>query len=244
MSLLVLAGTAEARKVCTACAHLPLTASLAGTHRKLADLGVVPVRVGGFGGEAGFAAYLGSHRVSAVLDATHPFAQVGHRTARICARMGVACLRLTRPHWREGPGDTWQTVASLAGARRALPISGTTLLTTGAGSVTIFAGVRGVTLWLRTINRPAIPAPWEKGGFIVAPPGTTPAHERHLFERYAITCLVTKNAGGMRGQAKLSAARALGLPVIMIERPTPPDAPTTQSVQYAIDWLHAHAPSA
>ncbi|MEM7645018.1 MAG: precorrin-6A/cobalt-precorrin-6A reductase, partial [Pseudomonadota bacterium] len=95
--VLVLAGTAEARAVLARTSGLAVRASLAGRTEAPVDLGV-PTRIGGFGGEAGFRAALAE--VSAVLDATHPFAaRMTERAVRVCREMGLPYLRLTRPGW-------------------------------------------------------------------------------------------------------------------------------------------------
>ncbi len=54
--------------------------------------------------------------------------------------------------------------------------------------------------------------------------------------------VVSKNSGGEATKAKLEAARALGLPVIMVRRPELPEAPeSVASVEEALAWLdHAH----
>jgi precorrin-6A/cobalt-precorrin-6A reductase len=57
--------------------------------------------------------------------------------------------------------------------------------------------------------------------------------------------MVTKNSGGSATEAKLAAARALGVPVVMVRRPPPPDVPLVADVAQALDWLerlHAAPP--
>ena len=74
---------------------------------------------------------------------------------------------------------------------------------------------------------------------IEAPPAALPEHWTLLRERppftvdgetvlmtsHGITHLVTKNAGGSATEAKLQAARNLGIPVLMIARPAKPEVP-------------------
>ena len=59
---------------------------------------------------------------------------------------------------------------------------------------------------------------------LARPPFSVEA-ERELLAFHKITHLVTKNAGGKLTVAKLIAARALRMPVVMIERPQKPPAP-------------------
>jgi precorrin-6A/cobalt-precorrin-6A reductase len=59
-----------------------------------------------------------------------------------------------------------------------------------------------------------------------------------LLQTHRITHIVAKNAGGSGARAKLDAARALSLPVILIERPFVPDRPKVDSVAQVLAWLH------
>jgi precorrin-6A/cobalt-precorrin-6A reductase len=60
-----------------------------------------------------------------------------------------------------------------------------------------------------------------------------------LLRAHGIDHLVTRASGGSATVAKLDAARSLGLPVILIERPAPPSGNTAESVDAALDWLAA-----
>ena len=76
MRLLILGGTTEASALAAAIAartDLDAILSLAGRTQQPARSNL-SVRTGGFGGIAGLRAYLGSERIEAVIDATHPFA--------------------------------------------------------------------------------------------------------------------------------------------------------------------------
>jgi precorrin-6A/cobalt-precorrin-6A reductase len=55
--------------------------------------------------------------------------------------------------------------------------------------------------------------------------------------RHAVDVLVTRDSGGALTSAKLTAARRLGLPVVMVNRPPAPDAPTVATAAEAITWL-------
>ena len=139
MTLLVLAGTEEARVLCQQLQGGDILASLAGVTRKPKDLGV-PTHIGGFGGAEGFRVFLQDNFITAVCDATHPFAKIGHRTTQICAEQKIPYVRFMRPAW---PAETsWIIVSDLIAARAALPSKGAVFLATGAGSVENFAGVQ------------------------------------------------------------------------------------------------------
>jgi precorrin-6A/cobalt-precorrin-6A reductase len=64
--------------------------------------------------------------------------------------------------------------------------------------------------------------------------------ERALLETHRIDVIVTKNSGGTGAIAKLDAARALSLPVIMVERSPLPYAPSVETVADALLWLERH----
>ena len=61
--------------------------------------------------------------------------------------------------------------------------------------------------------------------------------EVRLMRAHGIDCVVSKNAGGEGAQAKLIAARQLGLPVVMIERPARPAAQVTHEIAGVLRWL-------
>ncbi len=55
-----------------------------------------------------------------------------------------------------------------------------------------------------------------------------------------IAVLVSKNSGGAAGATKLAAARALRLPVIMVERPAAPEHPVFTELDAVLRWIAAH----
>jgi precorrin-6A/cobalt-precorrin-6A reductase len=56
---------------------------------------------------------------------------------------------------------------------------------------------------------------------------------------HRIDLVVSKNSGGTGARAKLDAARALGLQVLMIARPEMLARPEVATPQAALDWLSA-----
>ncbi len=62
--------------------------------------------------------------------------------------------------------------------------------------------------------------------------------ERALLREHRIDVLVCRDSGGDLTAAKLVAARELGLPVVLIDRPpAPPGVPTVETVDEAAVWL-------
>src|SRR5258707_9888246 len=106
--ILILGGTAEARQLAgrlAGRAGLEVTLSLAGRTASPAAQ-PVPVRVGGFGGAAGLADYLVGERIDALIDATHPYANVISANAVAAARRsGPPSISLRPLPWRAAFGD-------------------------------------------------------------------------------------------------------------------------------------------
>lgn len=238
MKVLVLGGTAEARRLVRALAAWPeaeVTVSLAGHTTEVADHGT-SLRTGGFGGAAGLTTYLRDQAVDVVVDATHPFAATMPLNALVaCEQAGLPRLRLVRPPWTPGPRDRWTSVDDLPGAAEAVGRSGAgrVLLTTGRLELAPFADIAGVAFVLRTIEDPGpLPFPAEvvlaRGPFSVD-------DEVDLLTTAGIDLLVTKNAGG--SDAKLVAARRLGVPAVVVRRPAPVPGSTVASTVDALAWL-------
>lgn len=241
MTMLLLAGTGEAKRIAWGLADSgrPVIASLAGATRQPEPL-PVPTRIGGFGGEAGLRAYLAAEGISAVLDATHPFAQrITDRTARVCSEMGLPYCQVLRPAWTPQAGDHWTTVKGPADVAQLVPEEAVVFLATGRRTLAEYAGLAGRRVLARMVDPPTAPFPFEGGEFVIGRPPFSQNDEEALFKALGVTHLVVKNAGGAGGRAKLDAARALGVPVLMLARPPMPDAPRVASVQAALDWVAA-----
>lgn len=237
MTLLLLAGTAEARAIATALQGQGVIASLAGATRDPAPL-PVPVHTGGFGGEAGFREFLTQHAVHAVLDATHPFAaRITQRSAMICADLGLPFCQLLRPPWVAGPGDDWTEIASEDKAAAHIPQGATVFLGTGRQTLDGFANLTGRRVICRQIDAPEGPFPFDGGEFLIGRPPFSVADEIALFRRLGVGWLVVKNAGGQASATKLVAARALRIPVLMIARPALGDWYQVASVEAALAWV-------
>lgn len=238
MTLLLLAGTGEARDMARQidAAGVPATASLAGATRQPAKL-ALPTRHGGFGGEAGFRRYLQDQAISRVLDATHPFAQrMTARTVAVCADLGLPYACYLRPPWGPGPGDRWIEIETERDAARHIHPAAIVFLATGRQTLDHFANLAPRRVICRQIDPPTGPFPFQGGEFLTGRPPFSQAQEEALFARLGVDVLVVKNAGGDASRSKLDAARALGLLVLMIKRPPPPDAPIFATIEKAVTW--------
>lgn len=238
MKLLLLAGTAEARALAGDLAPEPglrVIASLAGvTERPTAY--PCETRIGGFGGPEALARQLRDGGFDALVDATHPFAErITPNAAAAADAAAVPRLRLLRPPWRPRPGDAWRSVPSLAAAAHDVPHGARLFLAVGGGGVGAFAHRADLSLVARGLD-PEPPEPAPNLDWISARPASTADAEEALFTRRRIEALVSKNAGGPT-DAKLTAARRLGLVVWMVERPVEPDGPRVETVKDAAAWV-------
>ena len=241
MTLLLLAGTGEAIAIAKALrdAPLPVVASLAGATRLPREM-AVPTRAGGFGGDAGFRAFLHEAGITAVLDATHPFAaRVSRRTARICQEENLPYCQLLRPEWQPQEGDDWVMIECEEAAAKHIAPGSTVFLATGRQTLGRFANLSACRLICRQIDPPDREFPFTNGEFLVGRPPFSVEEEMRLFNELKIDWLVVKNAGGEAPRSKLVAARKLGIPVAMINRPKQPEGLKVTSVQAALDWVKA-----
>jgi len=239
VTILILGGTSEARALAAELvrAGRDVLTSLAGRVSQPA-LPVGWVRIGGFGGVTGLAAFLRSQGITAVVDATHPFAtRIGANAASAAEQTGVPLLRLERPGWADHPRAGSWTWAADAGAARdaALPYD-RPFLTTGRQSLETFLAWADRHVLVRVVDPPGIPIParW------VVITGRGPyayADERRTMADHGTDVLLTKDSGGSHTSAKLDAAGDLGIPVVVIARPArPAGVPTVSSVAEALRW--------
>lgn len=247
-NLLILGGTTEATALARALAGRGVagTVSLAGrVERPLRQ--PLPQRVGGFGGPEGLAAWLRAEGITHLIDATHPFAaQISRNAVAAVAAAGVPMVALCRPPWTAQPGDRWQRVPDMAAAVAALDRPALrVLLAVGRQSLPDFAIRPQHHYLLRLVDPPEGPLPLPQAEVVVDRGPFEAAADRALMERHGTQIVVSKNAGGDGAYAKIAAARALGLPVVMIDRPPAPARPQVPDVPGVLGWLAAHGvPSA
>ncbi|MDD2876615.1 MAG: cobalt-precorrin-6A reductase [Acidiphilium sp.] len=248
MRLLILGGTSEASALARALVGDPRvmpTLSLAG--RTIAPvLPPIPYRIGGFGGVAGLVDHCRSQAIDALIDATHPFAaQMTDHAYRATAQCGIACLRIDRPAWRPEAGDRWINVADMSAAVRVLgDVPRRVFLTIGQQELAPFRAAPWHHYLIRSVDPPP-PELLPPDATIIAARGPFAVEdERALLIAHRIATIVTKNSGAIATAAKLAAARDLGLPVVMIDRPASPPMATVPDVAGALEWLEArHAAS-
>jgi precorrin-6A/cobalt-precorrin-6A reductase len=223
--VLLLGGTAEARALATAlyARGVPFVSSLAGRVSNPV-LPIGEVRMGGFGGADGLGDYLRSEAITHVVDATHPFAAtITANAAAATERAGVQLVVVRRPGWTPRAGDDWTRVPSMVVAATEVAAAelGTIFLTTGRRDLDVFAGDDRHDFLVRTVDPPSGPTPPRMTLLLDRGPYTLEG-ERALMVDHRVTLLVTKDSGGPLTGAKLDAARELGVPVVVVDRPPLP----------------------
>jgi precorrin-6A/cobalt-precorrin-6A reductase len=240
--VLILGGTAEGRALAQDLSDLPVISSLAGRVAR-PRLPVGEVRIGGFGGPQALAQWLAAQGIAAVVDATHPFAErISASAEQASATSGVPLLRLERPGWQAEPGDRWHWVDDLPGAAAALDALDTrrVFLTTGRQGLSAFAS--DVVRWylIRCVDPPQVALPIHHEVVLARGPYTLDG-ELRLLDAHAVDAVVTKDSGGELTVAKLEAARARRLPVIVVRRPPRGAVATVRTVEEAAAWARRHA---
>ena len=243
--VLILGGTGDAvdlARLLESRAEFDVVTSLAGrTRRPAATSG--RVRTGGFGGVEGLTTYLAAEHVDVVVDATHPYAATISKHATLaCDATGVPRVQLWRPAWAPVDGDEWTGVVSLDAAADTvadarLSADGCVFLSTGVRDVHVFGGLREVRFLVRLVEAPRTPLPLSKVELIVDRGPFAFENERALFLEHGVELLVSKNSGGAATYSKLAAARELGVPVVMVDRPDPEPGARAETAEEAFRWL-------
>ncbi|WP_102869624.1 cobalt-precorrin-6A reductase [Phaeobacter inhibens] len=238
--ILLLGGTTEASQLAKTLAETGADAVFSYAGRTANPVSQpLPTRVGGFGGADGLAAYLKSENITHVVDATHPFAaQMSTNAVHACEAAGVKLCALERPAWQAGEGDTWVHAGTIDEAVNALPDAvARVFLAIGKQNLTQFAVKPQHHYLLRLVDAPETNLPLPHTTVEVARGPFDAAGDTALMQCHGITHVVAKNAGGAGAAAKLTAARTLGLPVIMIGRAKVPERPIKGSVAEVMAWL-------
>jgi len=237
----LLGGTTEAGLLARAIADAKVDGIYSYAGRTDAPMGQpMQMRVGGFGGIEGLITYIGAENITHVIDATHPFAaQMSTNAVAACRAAGVPLVALERAPWVADAADQWTHVPDLAAAAGALgPIPRRVFLAIGRQHLDAFAGQPQHHYLVRLVDAPNGDLPLPKARLIVARGPFTVAGDRGLMRDHGTQVVVAKNAGGKGAVAKIAAARALGLPVVMIDRPAIPERAVVRTVAGVMDWLH------
>ena len=181
----------------------------------------VPMRSGGFGGAAGLADFIRAEGFDILVDATHPYAARISANAIEAARLAkVPLVALSRAPWQRQSGDRWQSVDSAEQAVTALGHEGKRVfLALGRQELLPFESAPQHGYLIRSVDPVEPPLKVPDARYIAARGPFALDDEIRMLEENRIEAVVSKNSGGSASYGKIEAARQLGLPVIMIERP-------------------------
>jgi precorrin-6A/cobalt-precorrin-6A reductase len=238
--ILLLGGTTEANLMAAAIAKAGLAGVYSYAGRTEAPMGQpIHMRVGGFGGVEGLRVYLVTEGISHVIDATHPFAaQMSTNAVAACKAEGIPLIALERAPWTPGEGDRWTPVRDIAAAVAALEGPAMRVfLAIGRQHIDAFAAQPQHQYLLRLVDAPTGTLPLPQAKVVVARGPFDVAGDTALMQGHETEIVVAKNAGGKGAVAKIAAARALGLPVVMIDRPMIPSRRVAHNVAGVMAWL-------
>lgn len=247
LKVLILGGTCEASDIAKRTADqsgLSVISSLAGRVNQ-PKIPEGSVRIGGFGGVDGFISFLQNESIDVVIDATHPFAaRISGSAESACKRLGLPLIVFSRVPWARQEADRWHdTLDTQSAAAYVAQTPGRVFLAIGRQKLDSFAACNNGWFLIRAIDPPEVPLPpntkliLERGPFHVE-------HELQLLRNHSIDYIVSKNSGGLATYAKIEAARLLGIPVVMIERPQKHSVPSINSVDGVLASLNRLRPAA
>ena len=217
--ILLLGGVGDALAIARRLAPQDIY-SLAGLGKRPSDL-PCQLRVGGYGGAEGLAAFMAAEGIDLLLDITHPYAaQISANAARAAELSGVPCWALRRPGWQAGGGDDWREVADWSALSAALEPFQRPFFTLGREPL---AHLQAIPLHQHWTVRCLDDYPGTPRARVIGARGPfNLADERALFAAGQFDVLISKNSGSSATEPKLQVARELGLPVLLLARPPLP----------------------
>ena len=201
------------------------------------------VRVGSFTSIDDLTAALDSESIDLVVDATHPFAEtISMQAYAACLRSEKLLLSLNRPPWFMPSHARWTQVPSLNAAAEVLPrFARRAFITTGRRDLEVFSDVPDMWYLLRLHRKPEETLPLTNHHLITGSGPFSKETEAALIEEHMIDTLIAKESGGRAGQAKIDAAVAAGIHILLIARPDPEPGPSVETVSDALEWLNQQA---
>lgn len=238
--ILLLAGSFEARHLAEklSAQGMSYTAWLSEAPRGAAVMPQVPL-LRRFEDANGMQVAIADGGFNAVLDASHTFDRSVTRQAFAASRaLGLPYLRLERAAWPVKGEPRWQAAVDVAEANSWIGEGRRVFCATGWDSLSEYAGFAGEVLLLRQTRRHDRAAPYPFVELVFGDPPFTAQDEAALFRDLRVDMLICRNLGGAASRPKLDAARQLGLDVVLIDRPAPPEGiARTSAVDSAVEWV-------
>ncbi|MDP9108866.1 MAG: precorrin-3B C(17)-methyltransferase [Pseudomonadota bacterium] len=229
-------GNQLAARIVTACAAsgVPVVVSSAtayGRERAMQDCPGAVVWAGQHGVEARRQA-LARHRARALVDATHPYADlISQQLIGLASELALPYLRYERPSALSNsavPDDVELCATAQEAAQRAIARGSRIFLATGSKQLATFLQAPGATqkTWFVRITpepdalQRALDLGIARERICVMQGPFSERFNRALWEDWQIDCVVTKDGGEAGGyHAKADAARALSIPLLVLQRP-------------------------
>ena len=187
---------------------------------------------------------IATHRIDAVVNAAHPYAEVvGGLAQKVSEALVIPYFRFLRPPLSIGQTDVLHADGHRAAAEIARSFEKPILLTVGSKNAFVYVeAVRGtgIPVYIRVLDRKesidACLAAGVSAEAIVAAKGPFSVDDNlSLIRRFLIGVLVTKDSGEAGGlKEKLEAARRSGVRSILVDRPVAVG-PTIDNVQELAD---------
>jgi precorrin-6A/cobalt-precorrin-6A reductase len=225
--ILILGGTREAIEIAFDLEQIENTTvvtSLAGVTRS-PRLPNGKVRYGGFGGKDGLFDYIIREKITLVIDATHPFAEkITKNASEASKRANIPFLCFSRKPWKKTAQDKWYEVENSKAAASTLTqkdfeCAKNIFLTIGRKDVNCFYPIKTKQFFVRSIEPVKELACFDNMRWIQGRGPFTFQDEYTFFQENSIDCLVAKNSGGYASHPKITVARVLAIPVVLLQQP-------------------------
>ena len=185
-----------------------------------------------------FHRFLIENGIEALIDASHPFDK---ESTELCKGVSdLADIKFThflRPPWTSTIDDNWTSVRTLDEAAKTIPDGSNVFIATGRIGLEKFSKLTSSKFFIRRLGKVKMHCPLDNGKFIYGDPPFSLKDELSLFRSLKIDILVIKNVGGEGSFAKVEAARAMNISVIMIERSQKPWAKGIDIIPGIFKWL-------
>jgi precorrin-6A/cobalt-precorrin-6A reductase len=194
--------------------------------------------------------FLQTEQITAILDASHPFAvEISQLAIAISTELAIPYLRFERPTSESATLDERDSILHLDSFATLLSgdylIGERVLLTIGYRPLALFQPVQSEsTLFARILPSPialetALAAGFTTDRLIALRPPIDLALEKALWQQWQISLVVTKASGSPGGEdIKRQAALELGTKLIVIDRPSITYPQQTSSLPTALKFCH------
>ena len=240
VNILILVGTGDSLKVANElCLHAEFKVYIFLDKRsRLRSNSKVAGEISSLRNEEFFHRFLIENGIEALIDASHPFDK---ESTELCKRVSkladIKLIHFLRPPWTPTIDDNWTSVRTLDEAANIIPDGSNVFIATGRIGLEKFSKLTSSKFFIRRLGNVKMQCPLDNGKFIYGNPPFSLKDEISLFRSLKIDILVIKNVGGEGSFAKVEAARAMNISVIMIERPQKPCANGIDIIPGIFKWM-------